>query len=257
MIAILIYAFKSRRFWWFNALSRTKARFRRTILGSFWLGLSTVLSTACLASVYQVIFKVEDPLHFTLYIGFGLCFWNILSMAISSSPTFFESNRDSLNNTNMPIIFYLLQEWAFVVQSLLQTFLLTFIAGVIVKPDIIFSTAFVIVPVFLFIITLFWLPALICIIGARFQDLYQLIPVGMTLLFLLSPLLYYEDRLGSIAWLAKFNPFYQSIAVIRDAILGIFPGWFEVLYLLSFNLAGLLSLSLVYKKLKLQLKFMV
>ena len=48
-------AWRVRRAWWFTATSRTRARFARTFLGSFWLGLSNLLSIAALAIVYGTV----------------------------------------------------------------------------------------------------------------------------------------------------------------------------------------------------------
>ena len=53
-------AWQMRRAWWFTATARTKARFARTFLGSFWLGLSNLLSIGALALVYGTVFKVQD-----------------------------------------------------------------------------------------------------------------------------------------------------------------------------------------------------
>ena len=53
-------AWHMRRAWWFTATARTRARFARTFLGSFWLGLSNLLSIAVLALVYGTVFKVQD-----------------------------------------------------------------------------------------------------------------------------------------------------------------------------------------------------
>ena len=50
-------AWRMRRAWWFTATARTRARFARTFLGSFWLGLSNLLSIAALALVYGTVFK--------------------------------------------------------------------------------------------------------------------------------------------------------------------------------------------------------
>jgi hypothetical protein len=56
----LRYAWNSRQAWWFTATARTSARFARTALGSFWLGLSNLFSIAALALVYGTVFKVQD-----------------------------------------------------------------------------------------------------------------------------------------------------------------------------------------------------
>ena len=49
-----------RKVWWFSASARTKARFARTKLGSYWLGLSNLLSVGVLVFLYGTIFKVES-----------------------------------------------------------------------------------------------------------------------------------------------------------------------------------------------------
>ena len=48
-------AWRMRRAWWFTATARARARFARTTLGSFWLGLSNLLSIAALALVYGTV----------------------------------------------------------------------------------------------------------------------------------------------------------------------------------------------------------
>ena len=58
-----------RRAWWFTATARTRARFARTFFGSFWLGLSNLLSIAALALVYGTVFKVQDFNTYVVYLG--------------------------------------------------------------------------------------------------------------------------------------------------------------------------------------------
>ena len=97
----LVEAWKARRAWWFTATARTKARFSRTFLGSFWLGLSNLLSIAALAFVYGTVFKVQDFNTYVVYLGLGLVVWNGISAAIGSAPNLFEQNQVHVHNTNM------------------------------------------------------------------------------------------------------------------------------------------------------------
>ena len=82
-------AWRMRRVWWFTATSRTRARFSRTLFGSFWLGLSNLFSIAALATVYGTVFKVQDFNVYVVYLGLGLVVWNSLGAAISSAPNLF------------------------------------------------------------------------------------------------------------------------------------------------------------------------
>ena len=106
-------AWRMRRAWWFTATARTRARFARTFLGSFWLGLSNLLSIAALALVYGTVFKVQDFSTYVVYLGVGLVVWNGISAAIGSAPNLFEHNQAHVHNTNLNPIFYVLEEWAF------------------------------------------------------------------------------------------------------------------------------------------------
>ena len=98
-------AWHMRRAWWFTATARTRARFARTFLCSFWLGLSNLLSIAALALVYGAVFEVQDFNTYVVYLGVGLVVWNGISSAIGSAPNLFEHNQAHLHNTNLNPIF--------------------------------------------------------------------------------------------------------------------------------------------------------
>ena len=48
------------RYIFYLAWCRNKARFIKTKLGSFWIGLSTLLTIGSLAFVYAAVFQVEN-----------------------------------------------------------------------------------------------------------------------------------------------------------------------------------------------------
>ena len=132
-------AWRMRRAWWFTATSRTRARFARTFFGSFWLGLSNLLSIGALALVYGTVFKVQDFSTYVVYLGVGLVVWNGISAAIGSAPNLFEHNHAHVQNTNLNPIFYVLEEWAFQVQTFLQSFALVVLALSWFQHDLLFN----------------------------------------------------------------------------------------------------------------------
>ena len=121
------FSLQTRKLWWFTATSRTRARFARTSLGSFWLGFSNLLSIATLGIVYGTVFAVSDFNSYLIYLGIGLVVWNSISAAISGSPMLFINNRSNIQNLKLKPIFYVLEEWAFQLQTFFQSFLLVFI----------------------------------------------------------------------------------------------------------------------------------
>ena len=232
-------ALRMRRAWWFTATSRTRARFARTFLGSFWLGLSNLLSIAALALVYGTVFKVQDFSTYVVYLGIGLVVWNGISSAIGSAPNLFEHNQAHVHNTNLNPIFYVLEEWAFQLQTFLQSFILVLLAlswfhhGLLI--NLIVCGWLPLLNLFLF---LFWLPMIVCLLGARYRDFYQLVPIVLQLVFLLSPILYRKDSLGGMAWTANLNPLYQVLSPVRHALMAGEVQWSVGFLMLFINAVG-------------------
>jgi len=236
----LRYAWSSRRAWWFTATARTRARFARTALGSFWLGLSNLFSIAALALVYGTVFKVQDFPHYVVYLGTGLVIWNAIAAALSSAPILFEHNAGHLKNTNLNPIFYTLEEWAFQVQSFVQSFgLVLVVLSFYQRTLFLHLIAVGLLPMLNLILFLYWLPLLVCLLGVRFRDLFQLVPIIVQLLFLLSPILYEKKSLGAMSWTADLNPFYRILSPLRHALI---QGEFKAdqsLLILAVNIIGI------------------
>ena len=233
-------AWLTRRAWWFTATARTRARFARTILGSFWLGLSNVLSIAALALVYGTVFKVQDFNTYVVYLGVGLVVWNGISAAIGSAPNLFEHNHTQVHNTNLNPIFYVLEEWAFQVQTFLQSFaLVVFTLSWFQNNLLINLLVYGWLPLLNLFLFLFWAPMMVCLLGARYRDFYQLIPIVLQLVFLLSPILYRKDNLGSMAWTANLNPLYKILSQVRHSLMAGEVQWSLALLMLAINIFGL------------------
>ena len=233
-------AWRIRRAWWFTATSRTRARFARTFLGSFWLGLSNLLSIAALALVYGTVFKVQDFNTYVVYLGTGLVVWNGISAAIGSAPNLFESNHSHIHNTNLNPIFYVLEEWAFQLQTFLQSFGLVVIALSWFQHSLLLNLLlYGWLPLLNLFLFLFWAPAIVCLLGARYRDFYQLVPIVLQLVFLLSPILYRKDNLGAMAWTANLNPLYRVLSPVRHSLMAGEVQWSAGLLLLGLNLLGL------------------
>jgi len=254
----LKFAWRSRRVWWFTASARTKARYVRTKLGNLWLGFTNLLSIAALAAVYGTVFRVQNFPEYSVYLGVGLVLWNSLSGAIGSAPRLFEQNRDSINNINLPPLFYALEEWAFQVQTFLQSFVMVLLGLSFLQPSLLLNVLLYGIPgVLNFIVFMFWLPLLVCLIGARFKDFYQLVPIVLQLVFLLSPILYTKSNLGSMQWIATLNPLYNSFAPLRDSIINGHPALHANVIQALVNLFGLYISLLYIRKERKMLPFLV
>ena len=241
------FAFKTRKAWWYTSSSRSRARFARTTLGSFWLGFSNLLSIGTLGIVYGTVFSVADFKSYFIYLGFGLVVWNIISSSISSSPNLFAHNSSNIKNMNLKPIFYTLEEWSFQLQTFIQSFILVFFVFLFFKASLIINLLFYSwLPLLNLFIFIYWFPLLVCLISIRFTDIAQLVPIVLQLVFLTSPILYRKESLGSIGWITNLNFIYQVLDPLRESIINgtiNYPNSFLILF---FNFIGLfLSITLL------------
>ena len=167
ILDILLEAIKLRKVWWFTAWSRTEERFARTSLGSFWLGLSNLLSISLLSIVYGTVFKVENFNKYVVYLGLGMVLWSSISTSIGSAPNLLIQNEIKIKNTNINILFYPFEEWSFQLHNFIQSFLIVFFALIFFDSSIFINLFIAILPLFNFLIFMFWCPLLICLLGVR------------------------------------------------------------------------------------------
>ena len=113
------------------------------------------------------------------------------------------------------------------------------------------------VPLINFVIFIYWFPLLICLIGVRYTDFSQLVPIVLQLVFLTSPILYRKDNLGNLDWITNYNPIYKILDPLRMSIIEGQIDYRIAILTLFLNLVGLLcSLILLHKQSK-KLPFLV
>ncbi|WP_413389347.1 ABC transporter permease [Prochlorococcus marinus] len=240
------FSFETRKLWWFTATSRTRARFARTALGSFWLGFSNLLSITTLGIVYGTVFSVTDFNSYLIYLGIGLVVWNAICSSISSAPILFINNRSNIQNLKLKPIFYVFEEWAFQVQTFFQSFVLVFLVLLFFNKslfyNLIVSSWIPFVNLFIF---LFWFPLIIALISLRFSDFAQLVPIVLQLIFLISPILYRKESLGDLNWITNINFFYILIDSLRYSLITSNVNYLSQFLILIINIVGLILSLLI------------
>jgi len=240
------FSIKSRHLWWFTATSRTRARFARTALGSFWLGFSNLLSIATLGVVYGTVFAVQDFNSYVIYLGIGLVIWNSICSSIASAPILFVNNRSNIQNLKLKPIFYVLEEWAFQIQTFFQSFFLVFLVLLFFNKSLLYNLIFSSwIPFLNLFIFLFWFPLIIALISLRFSDFAQLVPIVLQLTFLISPILYRKENLGDLNWIVNINFIYVLIDSLRSSLINSDVNYNLQFLILLINIIGFL-LSNIY-----------
>ena len=78
---------------------------------------------------------------------------------------------------------------------------------------------------------------IVCLLGARYRDFYQLVPIVLQLVPSFSNSLS-QNNLGSMAWTANLNPPYRVLSPVRHSLMAGELQWSIGLLLLAINCVG-------------------
>jgi ABC-type polysaccharide/polyol phosphate export permease len=204
------------------AWSDTKARYKRSVLGPFWLVLTTMVGVVGLGIIWSVLLKVERQ-EFIPSLTVGLIVWQFISGCIAESPAVFYRQASQIKDINLPSFFLSLQ----LVLRQLMNFghnLVVFLLVTIVYPEHLSLAALLSIPgLILLVLNLLWVAQILGYLGARFRDIEPLIVAFLPILFFLSPVVYRASQLGQLQAIMSFNPLTYWIGLVRDPLLGIVP----------------------------------
>ena len=206
---------------WFDI----RLRYRGSMLGPFWLTLSTGVMVAALGVLYSQLFRME--LHNYLpFLALSLVLWGFLSTLVSDACGCFQAAEGMIRSQRMPFMLYAVRvviRNVLVVAHNIVVILLVY-AAFDVWPGAVSLAA---VPgILLWLIDGLAICVLLGTLCARFRDIPPIVASVMQIAFYVSPIIWKPELLHGrqAAWL-PFNPFFTLLEIVRAPLLGTLPDW--------------------------------
>jgi ABC-type polysaccharide/polyol phosphate export permease/GT2 family glycosyltransferase len=230
---ILVSIFKATPLALYFSWSDTKARYRRSVLGPYWLVIGTAIGVAGLGLLWGALLKVDRAI-FVPSLATGLVIWQLLAGCITESATTFTRNAPVIRNLNTPFLIFPLQLLFKHLINFAHNLSVVALVLIIFPPQMGFMQLLFVPGLLIVVGNLLWVAILIGMLGARFRDLEQVIVALIPIIFFLSPVIYRPDQLGIREQFVWLNPFSYMISLIRDPLLGSVPPYF--VYFVSIGL---------------------
>jgi ABC-type polysaccharide/polyol phosphate export permease len=221
----------------------TRARYKRSVLGPFWLVLTTAIGVAGLGYIWSILFNQKKEV-FIPALTVGLVVWQFIAGCVTESAGLFIRNAPIIKNTQQPLQLLPMQ---LLLQQLIvfcHNFIVIACVLMIFPPPGAIPFWLLIPGFLLCFLNLFWVIVLISVLGARYRDLEPAINSFISVIFFLSPVIYRPQQLGAKAKLMWFNPATYLITLLRDPLQGNVPDLF--VYEVSFAMLVLGSLLAYY-----------
>ena len=225
------------RLWTSLAGSDIRQRYRRSVIGPFWITLSMAVLVAAQGLLYGVLLHV--PLHDYLpFLTLGYLIWGLISSMIGDAGTCFAAAASFLKHSRLPkslFVFRMIWRNLLMVAHNAVVYLVVALAfGVPVGPWALT------LPFALAMIALngAWVGLLVGMVSARFRDVPQIIGNFLQVAFFITPILFKPEMLGEYRFLVDFNPLTHFIAIVRAPLLGQVPPLHSWLAVVAISIAG-------------------
>jgi lipopolysaccharide transport system permease protein len=204
---------------WALARSDITHRYRGSVLGPFWLTLSTAVMLTALGILYAKLFRM-DVTAYLPWLAVSLIVWNTISQVVSDATASLTGAEGVIRQMPLPYSVHALR--VVFRNAVIAAHNLPLIAGVF----LVFGVAptwwilaaipgFVLIAVAAFAASIFL--GMIC---ARFRDIPPIVASVMQIAFFVSPVIWKPEMVGHWEPWLPINPVFAIMETVRGPIMG-------------------------------------
>lgn len=240
------------RLGWYDILQR----YRRSILGPFWLTASMAIMVIALGVLYGELFNTSTE-DFMPFLCVGLLVWNFISSFLLEGGTLFTGVESHIKQIRLPYSLYVYRSaWS---KLIIFAHNLVIYFGVLIYfgiwPGL--SALLAIPGMVLLVINGGLVSLCIGMLSARFRDVPQVVSSVVQIIFFLTPIMWKPELLQRRTYLLDFNPFYHLIEIVRAPLLGNVPSAESYCIVISITLINLAVAGAFFSKFRARISYWV
>ena len=216
--------FSKRELWLHLGWQDIKQRYRRSVLGPFWITIATGATAVAMGLLYSKLFKLELSEHLP-YVTMGLIVWNLINASILEGADVFIANEGLIKQLPTPLSVHVYRlVWRQMILFAHNIIIFVVIAIIYPKPWN-WADLAVIPALGLIILNCVWVSLCFGILATRYRDIGPLLNSIVQLLFFMTPIIWNEATLqaqaaGQWATIVELNPLLHYLDIVRAPLLG-------------------------------------
>jgi len=225
----LVAGFGKRELWLHLGWQDIKQRYRRSVLGPFWITIATGTTAVAMGGLYSKLFHLELSEHLP-YVTLGLIIWNLINAAILEGADVFVANEGLIKQLPTPLSVHVFRlVWRQMILFGHNIVIYVIIAIIYPKPWSLADLAFI-PALFLIMLNCVWVSLCFGILSTRYRDISPLLFSVVQLLFFMTPIIWNEATLqhqgaGKWAKIVELNPLLHYLDIVRAPLLGAQQEW--------------------------------
>jgi ABC-type polysaccharide/polyol phosphate export permease len=210
------------RSWIWNAIAwqDIRQRYRRSVLGPFWLTISMTVMILTLGFLYSSLFNLRVDAYLP-FLTLGMLFWTFISTVINEGCVCFIEAEPILRQVRMPFSTHAFRTIHRNLIVLAHNAVVYVMIQIYFQLPISFYSLMVFPGLLIVLLNAVWVCILLGMICARFRDVIPIVASLVQIWFFVTPILWDPSSLaGRHLWLVDFNPVYAMVEIVRAPLLG-------------------------------------
>ncbi|MGE5538015.1 MAG: ABC transporter permease [Gemmatimonas sp.] len=199
-----------------------KRRYRRTVLGPFWVTLSLGMFIGGLGVIWAPLFG-SNVSEYLPFVTAGMISWTLVATIINEGCVVYTNAESLIKQLNFTLS---ILNWTLVWRNIIvfsHNLVIAAIVYLAFPASVNWNTLLVIPGLAIVAINGAWMSVLLGMISTRYRDVPQLVGNLVQVLMFVTPIFWYSHQLGAQAYLMNYNVLYHIIEVVRDPLLGQVP----------------------------------
>jgi ABC-type polysaccharide/polyol phosphate export permease len=208
--------------WAHQAYHDITAKYKRTVLGSFWIAGSMLVTSFSFAIIFGQLFhlSLQDALPYTMA---GILVFGLVAFIFGEGAEMFLGSGGIIKNHAYPFTFYafhtVCKNFFLFLHNLVVYFVVMATINALVIPNWTILPGIAICLIFMFT----W-GMLLGMLASRFRDMRFMLAYMGQIFSILTPIFWRTDGLhGAVLTAVNLNPMYVMIQIVREPLLGIMP----------------------------------
>jgi ABC-2 type transport system permease protein len=217
-----------RELWLSLGWQDIKQRYRRSVIGPFWITIATGVQATAIGILYAAL--LDMPLQeFLPYVTVGLIVWNLINASIIEGSEVFVANEGLIKQlpSALSVHIYRLvwRQILFFAHNLLIYVIMVVAFGV--WRNLSWASLAAIPALGLIVLNALWVSIVFGIFATRYRDIAPILSSLTLLLFVLTPIMWTTQSLeaqgGAVrdrAKIAELNPLFHYLDIVRAPMIG-------------------------------------
>lgn len=223
----LSHGLKQHELWLLLGLQDMKQRYRRSVLGPFWITIATGAMATALGFLYSMLFDIPTA-EFLPHVTVGLIMWTFISGCLKEGALIFIDNEGLIKQLPAAISVHV---YRLVWRQLLFLAhnMIIWVALIIIFPRHLGWEVLLAIPALtLLVLNGAWVSMFFGIVATRFRDVAPLLEALTQLLFYVTPIVWTVrtleeqggDGIEGPARLVELNPLFHYLEIVRGPLIG-------------------------------------